>query len=223
MKDHPPKVNRPKRDPVDPAARAWFMIFVLLVCVGMMIFIDFNRRLWNAPAPKPIAGRDWGNPDAELKIIQFLDFESPEIVRGAEIISQFMRKHPQTVFLQTRYFPQEDKSILITRYEECANQQKKFRTFTTLLFERYYQWASLPGLAPILNTIASDAGLDKDQLKGCLASEQTTAVIAVDRIYGESMAVRSSPTYFLNGKMAVGVEALEKALKAWDEPLSQEE
>ncbi len=215
--------HRRHRPLVDPAARAWFMIFVLIVGVGLMIFIDFNRRLWNAPAVEPIAGRNWGNPDADLKIIAFLDFESPEIVRGQYLLFEFMKKHPEAVFLQIRYFPEDDKSTLITRYEECANRQNKFRNFTVLLFERYYQWAGLPGLAPILNSIASDANLDRDQLKTCLSSQETTAAIAVDRIYGESMSVRSTPTYFLNGKMAVGVEVLEKELKAYDEPLSEDE
>ncbi len=212
-----------KRPQSDPAARAWFMIFVLTVCVGMMIYIDFNRRFWNAPAPKPIAQRDWGNPEAQLKIVEFLDFESPEIIRGQEVLYEFMKKHPQTVSLQARYFPQEDKSLSIIRYVQCACEQNKFRVFVALLFERYYQWSSLPGLIPILNTIAYDAGLNKEQLKNCLVSEETTAIIAVDRIYGESLAVRSSPTYFLNGKAAVGVEALEKALKSWDVLLLQEE
>ncbi len=212
-----------KRPESDPAARAWFMIFVFIVCVGMMIYIDFNRRFWNAPEPTPIAGRDWGSSDAQLKIVEFLDFESAEIIRGQEVLYEFMQKHPQTVSLQIRYFPQEDKSLSIIRYVQCASQQKKFRDFVALLFERYYQWSGLPGLIPILNTIAFDAGLNKDQLKICLVSQETTATIAVDRIYGESLAVRSSPTYFLNGKAAVGVEALEKALKSWDVLLLQEE
>ncbi len=219
----PNREPRKKHSVDDPGARAWFMIFVIIVCVGMMIFIDFNRRFWNAAPPEPIAGRDWGNPDAQLRIIQFLDFESGEIPRGQQILYEFMQKHPETVFLQTRYFPQDDKSLMITNYVECANRQKKFPYFTSLLFERYYQWAGLPGLEPILDAIAVDAGLDKDQMKVCVVSKETTAVVAVDRIYGESLSVRSVPTYFLNGKMVVGVEALEKALKAWDEPLSQEE
>ncbi len=212
-----------KRPPVDPAARAWFMIFVLVLGVGIMIYIDFNRRIWNAPPEELLAGRYWGNPEAELKITQFLDFQSSDVVRGEIMIYEFMQKHPQGVFLQTRYFPQDDKSLLITIYAECANRQKRFRRFTSLLFDRYFQWSALSGVTPIMKIIAGDAGLDMDQLKVCVADQNTAAVITLDRVYGESLFVRSTPTYFLNGVMAVGVDELEKALKIWDEPLMQNE
>lgn len=219
----PGTVERKKKPEIDPGARAWFMIFVVVSVVGMMIYIDFNRRFWNAPAPAPIAGRQWGDPDALLKIIEFLDFESPEIIRGQQMLYEFMQRHPENVSLQVRYFPQEDKSLSIIRYAECANQQNKFPDFIKLVFERDYQLSALPGLSPILNTIAADIGLDKDKLKACLTNRETTAVMAVDRIYGESLGVRSSPTYFFNGKIAVGVQALEKAMKDWDEILLHEE
>lgn len=207
----------------DPATRAWFMIFVLIVCVGIMIYIDFNRRLWNAPPPQPIAGRHWGNPDAQLKITQFLDFQSLEIVRGEQLIYRFFEKHPTGVFLQTRYFPQDDKSLLITTAVECANQQNKFRKYTARLFERYFQWSGLPGAMPVLKTIAGEIGIDKDEFKRCMASSKTLSTIMIDKVYGESLFVHSTPSYFLNEKMVVGVDALEKALQDWDEPLTQEE
>lgn len=207
----------------DPATRAWFMIFVLMVCVGMMIYIDFNRRFWKALPQNPIAGRHWGNPDAQLKITQFLDFQSLEVVRGEQLIYQFFQKHPTSVFLQTRYFPQDEKSLLITTAVECANQHHQFRNYTARLFDRYFQWSGLPGVKSVLKTIAGETGIDQDEFKRCMASPDTLATIMVDKVYGESLFVRLAPSYFLNEQMVVGVDDLEKALQDWDEPLTQDE
>ena len=215
--------RRQRKHPEDPATRAWFMIFVLIVCVGMMIYIDFNRRLWKAPPPQPIAGRHWGDPDAQLKITQFLDFQSLDVVRGEQLIYQFFQKHPAGVFLQTRYFPQDEKSLLIAIAVECANQQNKFRNYTSHLFDRYFQWSGLPGTTPVLKTIASEVGIDKNEFDRCMANSDTLSTIMVDKVYGESLFVRSTPSYFLNEKMVAGVDALEKALQDWDEPLTQDE
>lgn len=212
-----------RRPPVDPAARAWFMIFILAVLLGLAMFIDYNRRVLTALPDAPIPGRFWGNPEAEMKITQFWDLQNPEAIRGERLIEKYLNQRPDEIFFQTRYFPQDDKSLLITLYAECANRQKKFRPFIKLLFLRQFQWMSLAGVTPILKTVASDAGIDMDKLSACVASQDAVATVTIDRVYGESLYVHSTPTYFLNGKMAEGVPAFEKALEDWNRKLSEEE
>jgi len=205
-----------RRPPVDPAARAWLMIFILVILVALVMFIDYNRRVRNAVPDAPIPGRFWGNPEAALQITQFWDLQNPEGVRGEQLLEQYLMKYPDEIFFQTRYYPQDDKSLLITLYAECANRQKKFRPFIKLLFVRQFQWMSLTSVTPILRTIAGDAGIDLKQLDACTISRDAIATLSLDRVYGESVFVHTTPTYFLNGKMAEGVPAFEKALKKWE-------
>lgn len=208
-----------RRPPVDPAARAWFMIFVLIILISLVMFIDYNRRIQTAIPDPPIPGRFWGNPEAEMHITQFWDLQNPEGVRGERLIEQYLTKYPDEIFFQTRYFPQDDKSLLITLYAECANRQKKFRPFIKLLFARQFQWMSLSSVTPMLKTIAEDAGTDLPRMAACAASQDAVATVTVDRVYGESLFVHTTPTYFLNGKMAEGVGEFEKALKDWENHL----
>lgn len=209
--------RKKRRPPVDPAARAWFMIFVLVILIALAIFIDYQRRVQTAAPDAPIPGRFWGNPEADLQITQFWDLSNPEGVRGERLLEEYLTKYPDEIFFQTRYFPQDDKSLLITLYAECANRQKKFRPFIKLLFVRQFQWGSLASVSPILKTVAADAGLDVKKLTACVASQDAVATVTVDRVYGESLFVHTTPTYFLNGKMAEGVGEFDKALKEWEE------
>ncbi|MCC6758685.1 MAG: thioredoxin domain-containing protein [Candidatus Omnitrophica bacterium] len=208
--------RKKRRPPVDPAARAWFMIFVLIILISLAIYIDYQRRVQTATPDAPIPGRFWGDPKAELHITQFWDLANPEGVRGERLLEQYLTKYPDEIFFQTRYFPQDDKSLLITLYAECANRQKKFRPFLKLLFVRQFQWGSLASVSPILKTVATDAGLDVNKLSACVASQDAVATVTVDRVYGESLFVHTTPTYFLNGKMAEGVGEFDKALKEWE-------
>ena len=205
-----------RRPPVDPSARAWLMIFILVILVGLVMIVDYNRRVKTAIPDAPIPGRFWGNPEAETHITQFWDLQNPEGIRGEQLIEQYLMKYPDEIFFQTRYFPQDDKSLLITLYAECANRQKKFRPFIKLLFIRQFQWMHLTSVSPILKTIAADAGLDMNQVAACTVSQDAVASVSLDRVYGESVFVHTTPTYFINGKMSEGVAAFEKALKEWE-------
>ncbi len=215
--------RKKRRPPVDPAARAWFMIFVLIILISLAIFIDYQRRVQTATPDAPIAGRFWGDLKAELHITQFWDLANPEGVRGERLLEQYLTKYPDEIFFQTRYFPQDDKSLLITLYAECANRQKKFRPFIKLLFVRQFQWGSLASVSPILKTVATDAGLDVNKLSACVASQDAVSAVTVDRVYGESLFVHTTPTYFLNGKMAEGVGEFDKALQEWENKFLDDE
>ncbi len=207
----------------DPAVRAWFMIFVLILCVGLMIYIDFNRRLWNPGADQLIAGRHWGNPQGELKITQFLDFQSPEAARGERMIFEFIQKHPNEVFLEIRYFPQDDLSLQIALHVECANAQKRIRSYLNLFYQRYSAWVGLADAKPLLNTIAQQINLNMKEFSACVVGDDAASIVALDRVYGESMFVKTTPSYSLNGKIYAGVTGLENALRQWDELLMHEE
>lgn len=202
-------------------SRAWLMVLALIVTVGFLMVVDFQRRSMQDEIPTP--GRSHGNPEGRLKVTQFLDFMAPEGSRGLSVLKEYMKKWPDEIFLQTRYFPQDKESILPAVYAECANQQKKFWRFIDVLFERQFQWVSLPSMAPVFKTIAVDTGLDLKKLATCVAGDDAAAVVLLDRSYGESVFVHSTPSYLLNGKLVVGVEELKQALLKWDQELTEEE
>jgi protein-disulfide isomerase len=57
--------------------------------------------------------------------------------------------------------------------------------------------------------MASEAGIDDQKLKSCVVSGRPDSTIERNRAEGTNQGIRSTPTYFVNGKMVVGQKSLE--------------
>lgn len=212
----------PKKEPMDPgAAQAWFMVFVVLLVVGLSTFVDYQRRKNHNPFVNPPVGRFRGPTDADYKIVQFFDFLVPDCYRGQEKISSFMAQYPEDVFTEVRFFPYDDQAISAAVFAECMARQQKFGPFMRILSERYFQWAELPASTAIFKEIAADLKADMKALNQCAQSEEASATVLYDRAYGEAQMIRSVPAYLMNGRLYVGNDRLEKVLARWDEELSR--
>lgn len=196
------------------------MVFVVVIAVGVLMSIDYQRRLKHDPFATLPPGRHLGNEKGEYRIVEFIDFLSPECSYGHKIIREFIAKYPQDVLTQARFFPHDDRSIAAAVHGQCASLQDKFWPFLDLLAERYYQWADLPAPSSVFKNYAADLKFDPKALDECLATEDPASVVLFDRALGESVSVRVSPSYLLNGQLVVGVDGLKKALERWDEELS---
>jgi len=100
-------------------------------------------------------------------------------------------------------------------YGECAAEQGKFWQMHDSLFDRQEQWRTLREAKSLLNSIAREARLDIDELELCMKGDDASSVILAERMLGESHFVKSTPTYFVNDEMVVGVEALREVLEAY--------
>ncbi len=60
--------------------------------------------------------------------------------------------------------------------------------------------------------IAHEVGLDEFDLADCTMDELIKQVILSERNSGKSLGIRQTPTYFINGKMVVGVKNLRREL-----------
>lgn len=207
----------------DPGAHAWFLVLILVLLIGILMLADYQRRSRFPALDTLIPGRGKGDPQASMKITQFLDLQSPESAEGQRVVLDFLAKRPADLYFQTRYFPHDEESLRAATFVECSVQQNKYWVFTDLLLERQFQWVGLPHTETVLKSIAADAGLDPRALDHCLRSEEVMANIAYDRSVAESYGVRTAPTYFLNRKKVVGVEPLRKALAAWDRHMTEYE
>jgi protein-disulfide isomerase len=52
-------------------------------------------------------------------------------------------------------------------------------------------------------------------LNSCLASDDARKVINDEKALGQSLGIASTPTYFINNKMVVGVKSLQDELKKY--------
>ena len=159
-----------------------------------------------------------GNPKAPLHIVEYLDFECPACAKGALLLKNYLEKYPSKIYLEVKYFPLSNihqYALKSAAYAECAARQNRFWPYYDLLVKKQSQWKrSLYG-DTMFQKIAKQMQLNLNTLQSCLENEETKAFILADKNEGASRGVKSTPTYFINGKMVVGVKPLETELTAF--------
>lgn len=154
--------------------------------------------------------RSKGNPEAAIQIIEFIDFECPACAHGSIVLNDLMKDNLDDIFLQMKYFPlrMHRYGILSAQYAECAARQGKFWPMHDKLVKNQSRWRGNVAAEKFFVDYAAELDLDYDQLQACLIDEQTARSIESDQKEGRERGVRSTPTYFVNDKVVVGIKSL---------------
>ena len=191
------------------------MIVLVLVglIVGGKVFLAHPKAEINLQE-----ARAKGNPQARVKIVEYIDFQCPACAYGVKFLKTFFDKHPNDVYIQVRYFPltnMHHHAMISALYSECAARQGKFWALDDLMIPQQQQWAQLISPEPVFKAMATQVGMDIGQLNNCLVSDDARKVINNEKSVGQTLGIVSTPTYFINNKMVVGVKSLDDALKAY--------
>lgn len=189
-------------------------VLILLAVVGGIIVIKWVSSL-SAPSVDPVEARSKGPKGAKVQVIEFLDFECPACAYGAKVLKEYMAQYPHDLHVQIKYYPLMNihpHAVETASYAECTARQGKFWPFFETLMEQQNQWSRLINAKDIFDQLAKNAGADMGRLKSCLASKDVSATIMEEKTVGRSKGVQSTPTYFVNGKMAVGGKSLVEEL-----------
>jgi protein-disulfide isomerase len=190
-------------------------LLIVVVLAGLIAGI----KIWTMHKKvqiDPQAARSEGDPKARVKIVEFMDFQCPGCAYGAKYLKTFIAQHPHDIFLQVRYFPLTSihpHAMTSAMYSECAARQGKFWPLDDLMLDQQSQWAQLISADPVFQSMATQVGMNMDQLYICLASDDARKVINDEKSMGQSLGITSTPTYFVNNKMVVGAKSLQDELK----------
>ena len=188
---------------------------IVLLIAGAIGGVKFYMAHQQAPINLELA-RSKGNPQARVKIIEYVDFQCPACAFGLNFLRTYFEKHPNDLFIQVHYFPltnMHHHAMISAMYSECAARQGKFWQLDDLMIPQQSQWAQLISPDPVFQAMAQQAGMDLNQLSSCLASDDARKVINDEKSTGQALGIASTPTYFINGKMVVGVKSLQDELK----------
>ena len=182
------------------------VVFVL----GVRFFLASSYAGFRAGTPMKVKGVK----KAAVHITEFIDFECPACALGSVYLKKLMAEHPQAIRLELKYFPlpMHKYGFLGARYSECAGRQGKFWPFHDLLIERQANWKRLDDAKPAFEVMAQEIGLRPETLRQCLADDSVDTLIRKDKTEGDALGVKSTPTYYVNGKMVVGMKSLELEL-----------
>ncbi|MFA5059757.1 MAG: thioredoxin domain-containing protein [Candidatus Omnitrophota bacterium] len=191
-------------------------IIVMIACVISVHAAKFILKSLRSHLPNySILARAKGNPKAPIKIIEYLDFQCPACAKGAIALKEYLKKYPSQIYLEVKHYPisQIHKYALKSAsYAECSAKQGKFWEFHDFLVKEQSRWERLLNVDAIFREKAHALGLDLKKLDACVESEETKAGILKEKEQGKALGIKSTPTYFINGKMVVGMISLKQAL-----------
>ena len=150
-----------------------------------------------------------GDPKAPITIVEFADFECPVCRSLHDALHGMLPNYPQ-VRLIFKDFPIDQIhpwARTASLAGRCTYQQAP--TAFWKFYDYIYDKQDLVSAANVYDKVldfASQANLNQDAFKACLAAPQTTAEVDASVANGNLLEVRSTPTLFINGRRIVGAD-----------------
>lgn len=161
-----------------------------------------------------------GGSNAKVTIVEFSDFQCPFCAKGAEIVNELKKKYGNKIKVAFKNYPLPFHNHAQKAAEAglCVHEQKKeaFWKMHDLMF------ADQAGLSEEgLKDKAGKAGVDVSKFTACLTSGKYAAQVKADMEEGKKVGVKSTPTFFVNGKMVNGAHPVEVFSEIIDEDLAK--
>lgn len=191
-----------------------FSGFVLIIIATLFVFYFRSGDKISEP-DSPIYRRHTAK-SAKIKIFEHSDFACPACAFSHKQLKEIMKIYEGRIDLNYKYYPLtiiHPYSMDASLYAECAGKQGKFWELADLLFENQEKWARNEKYREVFDGFVSSLKLDKTQFEQCLKDPQVLKDIKMDISYGDLMGVDATPTFFVNGKRAVGFRQLLEIFK----------
>jgi len=169
-----------------------------------------------ASARKPVAsGKTFGVADARVQVQEFTDFQCPACANASMMLREEMKKEGANIFVELKYFPlpMHKHARRAAVAAQCALMQNKFWSMQDMLFRMQEVWSIVEDPTDYFLSLARGLGLDDQMMMRCMSDKATELKINEDVQEGKLLGVSATPTFFINGKMAVGGPNFQAALK----------
>lgn len=193
-------------------------VLILLACyasVEGLRFLAGPKGKW--VMDRRISSRSKGNPGAPVWIVEYVDFQCGSCRLASGVLQETFKKYPSQIYLQVRFRPLVLAHLFALKsaiYAECAASQGKFWPFYEILFERQKDWGSSSSPDDLFHSYGKEIGMDLKKLDACIRNEDVKKKVIAEKDEAMDLGVKSTPTFFVNGKMVVGLEALQEELAA---------
>jgi protein-disulfide isomerase len=142
-----------------------------------------------------------GPEDARVTIVEFLDPACETCGDFLPMVKNLINQYPGKVRVMVRYAPLHPGSDQVVKMLEAAHQQGKFWPALELLFSSQDRWTANHTSQPMraLN-ILNSLDINQQQLAIDMNSDKTNRVIQKDINDAQSLNVRATPEFFVNGR-----------------------
>jgi protein-disulfide isomerase len=178
--------------------------------------VQSERKPTNTAAPNATGGQlvrpdspSLGAADAPVTLVEFYDPECESCAAFAPVVKKIMKDYNGKIRLVTRYMPLHPNSITAASFTEAAGEQGKYWEAQDLLFQKQGEWgtkhgqpasAPKPNINLLFDKYGAELGLDVNKAGKAIMEKRFDAKIERDRKDGQSLGVRRTPTFFVNGR-----------------------
>lgn len=180
------------------------------IIVLLAAAVVFYEGLFLAPQTAPpgqVTETDHvrGNADAPHTLTVYADFQCPACASELELITRAWPQVGDKTKFVFRYYPLDTHahSFLAARYAEAAGKQDAFWPMHDMLFANQALWSVVDDPLPLFDGYAREIGLDVMKLRQDMELPEVRAKILADQRGGTAAGVRSTPTIFVDGRMAL--------------------
>ncbi len=141
-----------------------------------------------------------GNPDADVVIVEFADFQCPHCRTAAQAMDVVADRFGDDVVIYFKYFPLGSPlSDQAAQAAAAAHQQDRFWQMHGLLFENQRQLS-----AQQIQGFARQLGMNFERFQQDMRNAEVQRNVARDRQEGMAAGVQGTPAIFINGKQYTG-------------------
>jgi protein-disulfide isomerase len=160
-----------------------------------------------------------GDPNAQLTVIQFAEFQCPYCGRAKETVDKVLKNYDGKVNMVFRDFPLgfHDRAVPAAVAANCAGAQGKYWEMWDAMMsnQRALTDADLEGYA------TKSGVANMDTWHQCLQDPAQVEEVKKDTKDGETAGVTGTPAFFINGVMISGAQPYEKFSSIIDRELAK--
>jgi len=141
-----------------------------------------------------------GNPNAPVTLEEFGDFQCPPCSNFASFSEELLKQYDSRLRVVFRNFPLSlhEHAREASLAAEAAGLQGRFWEMHDVLYREQAAWSKAPNARELFESYAGTIGLNLDQFKTDVDSEQVRAKVDSDHALGDFLGVKLTPTLFIN-------------------------
>ena len=161
-----------------------------------------------------------GGADAKVTVIEYSDFQCPFCSKAALTVAEIEKKYGNKVKVAFKNYPLpfHSQARLAAEAALCANEQSS-KLFWKMHDANFADQTKLDKENLLIS--AKKIGAKEAEFKACLETTKFKATIDADMAEGQKLGIKSTPTFFINGKLVSGAQPIEVFSEVIDEELAK--
>jgi len=167
-----------------------------------------------------------GNPDAEVVVREFADYQCPACRSFAPVVKQIIEEYVESGQVRFVFFDfpldMHEHAVPAAEAARCAGLQDAYWPMHDALFEHQPEWSEADDPVERFGDYADQIGLDGDALERCVNDNDTREAVMQSRSLAGQLRVRSTPTLLINNSAVSGGRSWEQIRQMIESELSGE-